>query len=369
MSEDLKTYQLIQDYLRGSLSPAEAEAVESRAAQDTDFEQLLEEERALSSLVQATIANEVRADVNEAFKAQKQKSNMVKAMIGTAASILVLTGAALLFTDGDEAVAPETTSDSTEVVDQNTSTETAIPTPKPIVRDTIIEHEGVETPVQVITHVNHEGDTTKTVTVAHESKDTIAVEHHEVLINSDTTTDTPVNINITQSDDNPCSGIDPNIEIEIEMEHACLFGGTGFIEVSITDSGDEHFFYSLNGSNKNNEGDFYDLDPGKYELYVSDTYGCREKKKSIELKTKRCQNLPIAFNPDVDEWTYETNGENATLIIMSRFGKEIYSETSDSPSWDGRTSMGDEAKTDDYIFTISMDGQIIDKGNVTLVRQ
>jgi gliding motility-associated-like protein len=368
LSEDLKTYQLIQDYLRGSLSPAEAADVESRAAQDTEFKQLLEEERALSSLVQATVANEVRSDVNEAFKAEKQKRNMVKAMIGTAAAILIFTGAALFFTDNTEVTTPSDETDSTAVNDENTSIETPSVTPEPIVRDTVIEHEGVETPVQIITHVNHEGDTTKTVTVSHETKDTIALEHHEIPIDTisasnneearATTTDE------ASTDIDPCK--DLKADVSIDKEEPCLFGNTGFVDLN-ADGGTSPYIYRLNGKAKE-DGFFEELNQGTYLIKITDANNCTLTEEKVTLKNKRCQELPIAFNPDQDEWTYETNGENVELKIMSRFGKEVFKTEGDSPYWDGRNNLGDEVKTYDYIFIISMDGQIIDKGNVTLVR-
>ena len=108
---------------------------------------------------------------------------------------------------------------------------------------------------------------------------------------------------------------------------------------------------------------------GKYTVEVRDQDNCLVGKKEIVLKSKRCRDLPLAFNPDLEVWTYETEETTVTLKILNRFGKEVFMSEGESPSWNGQSLNGEDLKLDDYLFFVYKNGQAIDKGNVTLVRE
>lgn len=163
---------------------------------------------------------------------------------------------------------------------------------------------------------------------------------------------------------NPCD--DVTILFDVNKVEPCLFGTEmGVIEV-IPYGGMAPYQVKLNGKAAS-DGYFDELSKGEFTIVSMDANECSSVIKTVNLQTKRCGTFEKAFNAG-ESWVYPSEDKFVELKILSRFGIEIITVEAENPVWDGLNSNGEIVKTDDYIFIISKEGVVIDKGNVTLVK-
>jgi len=371
LSSDFEKYQLIQDHLRGLLSE-EQEALFSKMLQeDTEFSELFEEEKAMSSLVKGVVKNEIAQEVKLGFDAEKTRRGRVKKGLIIGGVILIgILATILLFSEekvsiSDIKITSEPLSDDEfKPIDEIVKVKES-----PVLLNKEMKSKNMDSKVQVENH-SIEALVDTLGNVDQSSIKEIADLKDEVVKN-ETKPESQVAAQKKESkttpatNENPCENL--NAAFDVFTEASCLFGEKGSIEIDAS-GGKEPLSFKLNKQTKE-EGRFEDLSKGKYKVEVRDQNNCLIGKKEIALKSKRCQDVPLAFNPDLEEWTYETEESRVTLKILNRFGKGVFSSEGENPSWNGQNNAGEELKLDDYLFFVYKDGQVIDKGNVTLVRQ
>ncbi|MCP4521290.1 MAG: hypothetical protein GY827_06315 [Cytophagales bacterium] len=376
MSEDFNTYQLIQDYLRGSLSKEQEEAVLQRASQDAEFNQLLEEEKSLHDLIEGTVQSEIETEVKQAFQKEKNKQN-IKSWIPNIGVFIVFVGTVyLLFflqENIQEYANPPSTKEekqpsevqSKDSVSQHTTTQNNIVPTEPKKETRHSNPNNTENPVSVPNTTKDTSRNTQTIIDSTDQVDVNIIKQKDSIPTTNQGIPSNVVGSIVEDAQNPCEKL--QAEVSIDKELPCLFGDKGIINVEV-EGGQEPYVFQLN-SNISEEGNFDELTKGMYVLLVRDANNCIITSQNIELKTKRCQELPLAFDPSFGAWTYETEGELVELKILSRFGKVVFTQSEENPAWEGTNNNGEELPTDDYLFIISKNGIVIDKGNVTIVRQ
>lgn len=355
MINEEQRYQLIQDHLRGQLSESDQQLFED-LKHDADFASLLQEEQQLSYLLKATMVSEIENQVAQSFKKEKARRKNIR-NIGIAGIVAAgLAGATFVIHYPTDELEVDSTQPSKQIVEKNlevapqeetTTVSTMLRIPIAAEKQTSLTETVVNQAPEEMVHL-HESQP-----IVEQPDSQIQESEIVELVESKST------ILIDQ-----CDSV--TIETDVEVENACIFEEQGSIEV-YAHGGKEPYSYSFN-SQWTEEARLDKLEEGNYEVMVKDAKGCLSTTLSVQVDKVRCQELPKAFILG-DEWVYQSDDSIVLLKIMSRFGELVYSIEGENPIWNGTDLAGNFAKTDDYIFMVSIDGNLIDQGNVTLVRQ
>ena len=363
MKNELETYQLIQDYLRGNLSDEEVNSFEERLSKDSEFKEMYEEEKNFHEMTRAAIKEDIAAEVNVAF--QKSKVNVQRR--NWFFGLLAMTGlgiAGYFLISNEEPVNTVVNPKTVDSILISEETETSVSsTPKKELKTISPEKKQVIRQVSEVVREDQEEQNTDTVFILPQER--IVIDTAES--NNRNKSHSVVEVVQQQEEKviDPCQSV--NVEVEIEKTDACLFGERGQLEIVFT-SDDETLRYWLNG-NLMEEPFAEKLSTGTYQVLVKNLDNCTVYNEKVLIKTKRCEDLPKAFNVDQEVWIYPTNDVLVELTILSKYGKKLVTINAENPEWDGHGSNGEQLSTDDYIFIVSKEGKVIDKGNVTLVRQ
>jgi gliding motility-associated-like protein len=163
---------------------------------------------------------------------------------------------------------------------------------------------------------------------------------------------------------------------------SCLKENIGNI-LCTTLGGVAPYKYTLNPGNVNsNNGDFYNLNRGDYEITTIDSNGCTTN-NSITIKGTPCCDelyIPNAFTPNNDnnndEFTFlnalETDIELIDFVIVNRFGNVVFKANHFYDKWDGKYK-GVSCDIGTYFYMLRYkcytSGEImIKKGDINLLR-
>lgn len=131
----------------------------------------------------------------------------------------------------------------------------------------------------------------------------------------------------------------------------------------------DSFEYSLDGITYQESNVFNDLEPGIYNVFVKDTYGCNDTQGAATLLT-----YPKFFTPNGDgqndRWRIQfstTQEPGLNVLIYDRYGKLVTGFTASSTGWDG-TLNGTPLPSTDYWFVVQRQDGIILKGHFALIR-
>lgn len=363
MKNELETYQLIQDYLRGNLSDEEINSFEERLSKDSEFKEMYEEEKSFHEMTRAAIKEDIAAEVNVAFQKSKVNFQRRNWFFG----LLAMTGLGLagyFLIPHEEPVNTVVNPKSVAPIIISEETETS-PSPAPKKEMKTISPEEKQVIRQVSEVVQEDQEEQNTDTVAVHSQERTVID----TADSNNTNKSQAEVEVVQQQEekviDPCQSV--NVEVEIDKTDACLFGEKGQLEIVLPDEV-ETFKYWLNGDSME-EPFAENLSTGTYQVLVKNLDNCTILNDKVQINSKRCEDLPKAFNADQEVWTYPTNDVLVELTILSKYGKRLITISAENPEWDGHGSNGEQLSTDDYIFIVSKEGKVIDKGNVTLVRQ
>lgn len=141
----------------------------------------------------------------------------------------------------------------------------------------------------------------------------------------------------------------PKIE-SIAVIQSQDFSENTFITVNVT-GGQAPFLYQINGRGFQTSNTFSAIQPGIYEIEVTDAISCATFKTIVTLI-----NFPKYFTPNNDgyndTWTIANLEDQSVIRIFDRYGKFIVEINAKSQSWDG-TLGGNPLPSDDYWFTIN----------------
>lgn len=128
------------------------------------------------------------------------------------------------------------------------------------------------------------------------------------------------------------------------------FSENTFITVDVL-GGQAPFLYQINGGGFQTSNTFSAIQPGIYEIEVTDGISCSTFKTIVTII-----NFPKYFTPNNDgyndTWTIANLEDKAMIRIFDRYGKFIVEINSKSQSWDG-TLGGNPLPSDDYWFTVN----------------
>lgn len=377
MNSKLNKYQLIQDKLKGSLTVEQTAIFNDLLKNDEEFFILFKKEQSLNNLIKGVVKSEISNEIKLGFEREKAKNKnniVLKIIAGTLVAGIILTSFIYLYKRNKTINSPTTkrTINKTETRKKNNSDE---------IRENnnflnnkykskALERNPQKTsnPTLSITDTNFtdtiQDSDLKDSNINIQSNNTqnygepIIVENNGPQQNKDTINETSLNT--------PCTNLDSEL-IVIEKKSPCLFGEKGFIEIE-AHGGLAPYIFEINGQ-KQEDGVFNNLEAKSYTVIVRDFNKCELGKEIFNMKPIRCQNLPLAFDPNKTEWSYETDGDIVKLSILNLAGQEVFSKKTENPSWNGKNFNGQNLKLDGYIFLIYKNGQVIDKGTVTLIRQ
>lgn len=164
-----------------------------------------------------------------------------------------------------------------------------------------------------------------------------------------------------------CSTIEKTIHVEAQEIPSIESIQSEGNEIIITTSNTGNFLYSLDGVNFQSSSIFYDVDGGKYTIYVK-SIDC----DTIVTTTHLHFFIPKFFTPNNDgiHDTFSLLGidcfASSEVYIFDRYGKLLKSAYNSPLSWNGR-SKGKDLPTSDYWYLIVIEGQEF-RGHFTLKR-
>jgi len=129
----------------------------------------------------------------------------------------------------------------------------------------------------------------------------------------------------------------------------------------------DDFLYSLDGINFQISNVFFDIDGGKYTVYVR-AINCDVVVTADHLHFY----IPKFFTPNGDSFhdTFDLKGiecfDSSEVFIFDRYGKLLYSAKNARVAWDG-TFINEFLPSTDYWYLIKIDGQEF-RGHFTLKR-
>lgn len=106
---------------------------------------------------------------------------------------------------------------------------------------------------------------------------------------------------------------------------------------------------------------------GLISISISDANQCLSL-TALEIDEQTCLEIEKAFNANNSTWLYPSENE-ITLQLRSMAGDVVYEVTQENPEWNGNDLQGDRLPQNAYLYFVLSNGQIIDQGEVTLVRQ
>ena len=128
------------------------------------------------------------------------------------------------------------------------------------------------------------------------------------------------------------------------------FSNNPYITIDVI-GGQPPFLYQINDSGFQASNTFSNLNPGIYEIEVTDSFNCSNLKSIVTII-----NYPKYFTPNGDgyndSWTVLNLDDKAIIRIFDRYGKFIAEINSKSQTWDG-TFDGQNLPADDYWFTVN----------------
>lgn len=138
--------------------------------------------------------------------------------------------------------------------------------------------------------------------------------------------------------------------------------------ITVHAEGSGNYEYSLDGSNYQEENTFAGLEPGVYQVYVRDGYGCGEDVEEIVLL-----NYPNFFTPNGDghndRWRieYSVKEPHLKVDIFDRYGKQLATFGPTSAGWDGKLNGVDLPSTDYWFVVTREDGRQL-RGHFAMLR-
>lgn len=163
-----------------------------------------------------------------------------------------------------------------------------------------------------------------------------------------------------------------DLEIDINIEELpCSQGGT---KLSVTSKNQKGFLDYI-WSNGSYEPTLNFAQEGVYQVVVKDSRDCIAKSNEVEItKDMECIEIPNTFTPNGDgkndTWNLYFEGyAEAELVVLSKWGRKVYTTTELEVHWDGKTNSGAELPAGVYYYVLKLNrGDKKQSGTITLLR-
>lgn len=404
MRQDIEKYELIENYLKGELSPEEKLMVESQIKSDPGFANLVKQQRSMFELMVNGTLLDLKDNLNRIHsKANRQNNTPSKGNFGTGKLFLIFAAASLLIVstylfNKENEVIPEpvkivhqqnkgvpSTEFSEFVGSPQTDKQTKItkeknPTPtKKVIQEershakkqAVVENIEVPSESSPFLPENHNKTTTPQVptpeykkqgTDQPTSEDAIPQEQGAIDQGSPETNEEPFD----------CSQI--KITAEVGHTKSCDQKATGslFIKENTISGGVAPYQYSINGGKNFYPNFMFDkLFSKAYEIAIVDANKCKSSLGTYILGSKDCSYSAVLRPSEDIFWKIPTQDKTGNIKIFQVGGAMVYEKDIEFPGiheWMGLTTNGRELPMGTYIFILTLDGEEPLQGNVTIIR-
>lgn len=192
------------------------------------------------------------------------------------------------------------------------------------------------------------------------------LKHQENIDSGNYGEDTIVQENVIPVKINPCEGV----VINTEFNHVkpCKGERSGSISVEKISGGNPPFSFYLNNDQQNNQGFFYNLPGGKYDIEIIDAKGCKTVIDPIVLEEKTCR-VDLFFSPVSGETLLLPVSDKAGVITIMNKEGNIYFQYSlqedEHYYWNGYSEHGAN-ETGYFPFYIKYSDGTLLQGSITI---
>lgn len=361
MSKNNDTYQLIEDYIDGVLSPSERLAFESELAVNATLKEELELHQLANDLVLESKIEHLSGLVNIERARSNSRKNLQKGILGLGLLAIAITtyigltnknknNTPPLINKGENELVWEEKADTTqqeEVIVTPTQVEitpkTLVATPKKITQEQLVKVDP-----DTFNHFNND-------------KKLIELDSKELKINTITSQE-----RIKEAISNPCSSV--NISFEVAPKTICENTQHGEIQLETITGGQSP--YSTKIINEYNEfvTNGY-LISGVYKVQLTDKNNCTSKLKTVELIETRCledYSISRSYNSSIDIPAFD---EPIAFSVLKQ-NNSIYFERKfdayEAIHWDGLNLNG-EILDGYYLLTVTTHSGKTLKGTITIL--
>jgi hypothetical protein len=369
---ELETYQLIDNYLNGSLIGDAFVVFEQRLQLDASFAEEVELVKLSNQVVIGATIESIRqqmqadiANIDQKNTFSKVKNWSVGILLGTA----VLTTGILYSHSTKEETAPQNTLQQkgnnpikpNETVPYKNNTSIEVPLPTYILATS-------KTKQVVTTAITN--DSAKTIT---EERTSSAVSTPPINRQTNLVIDKPsVPVTVEKKAFDPCLNI--QIQASITAKPSCKEQSTGSVSIPINNikGGVKPYTIQFNGSKPNAKKELYSyLSAGTYAIEISDSNGCSQQFSKV-VSENSCRKTNYVFAPDKGE-IWKINGLDDTpfhITILNISGKTVYTSENIEGTfeWNGFNQQGAYLDAGLYIYILESNAGEKENGQVTIVR-
>lgn len=391
MKKEIEINELIESYLKGTLSDIERISFEKRMQKDASLSQQVNLYRQLHGMISDSVYLNVKNDLKHIHLKKVSTSKMIRRitgfgsgglLIGIVIFLAIKNGAnnqALLQEipyPATEQTITDTASSERKALSQDIDTgdtETSLLPAKNIVPHAKASDEETVQPARV-PQANHEEMKTAG-TDALKSDKTDTTQNHVPI------SDIEASVNVPGHDDDSifeetgtvdCSNI--SIKAVFTTHPSCNNKPTGNIEIDrqSIQGGEPPYGFSLNQKTFTDTVVFTSLYPGRYPVYVKDDNDCTSQVGDAIIESEDCTYQAVFAPLNGETWTVPVERDKeGMLLIYSKAGTVVYSISvngNETTVWNGQTVNGQILPMGLYQFEIRYNDGSTFTGNVTILR-
>lgn len=373
MRPELETYQLIDNYLNGSLKGDAFVSFEQRLQSDASFAEEVELVKLSNQVVIGATIESLRKQMQSDIASIDHKNTLSKVRNWSAGLLLgtaVLTTGILYSHSTKEETAPQNT--LSQQKDNNPI--------KPKETIPYNNNTSIEAPLPTSISATSKTKQVVTTTITNDSAKTIMEEYLSPVVvtppinrQTNPVIDKPsVPVTVEKKPINPCLNI--QIQAIITAKPSCKEQSTGSINIPINSikGGVKPYSIQFNGSKPNAKKELYSyLSVGTYSIEISDSNGCSQQFSKV-VSGSSCRKTNYVFAPDKGE-TWKINGLDDTpfhITILNISGKTVYTSENIEGAfeWNGFNQQGAYLDAGLYIYILESNAGEKENGQVTIVR-
>ena len=374
MRPELETYQLIDNYLNGSLTGDAFVAFEKRMQSDAGFAEEVDLVKLSNQVVIGasieSLRQQMRADITE-----KEKKSMFSKVKNWSAGILL--GTAVLTTGLFYVQSSKEELSKKNILNKEDATTTN--TKNPLTQNSSIS---IQNSLPVSTSKPTKTKQTAPISTPIPSTNPVTEERTSPVVST-----TPINtqaipvietkpapafVNQETINTNPCLNI--HIQADITSKPSCRDQHTGSISIlqNSIKGGIKPYSIQFNGSKATTKKEFYSyLSAGTYSIEIADSNGCSQH-FTKDVTESNCRKTTYVFAPDKGETWKITGLDDAPfrITIINISGKTVYtSEYIDGTfEWNGFNQQGNYLDSGLYIYILESNSGEKENGQVTIAR-
>lgn len=373
MRYDKETYERIESYLNGDLTPEENQAFGQLMAKDKAFAAEVEAWILANQAIEASAYNELRQEIQEGIR-KYDRQTTIRWKLGSAILLggLLISGLLLVLKpvpEPSETVVPGQDTIEKKEVPVNADKDTAgsasddrhiLPIPFP------------DKPVQNLNRNGADADSllivlTDSDTVVNKQKNVGEILDFSPEKKAEPVTEVqPENIPAVRMPD--CAGF--RAELQPDLKPACEGRADGAITFAQSRAEGGQSLYTIRRPGKQPALSYTDLYSGDYTFIVTNQEGCPDT-ILVYLPGKVCREQNFVLNPDAGEtWEVPVSDiEVFDLQIMDMSGRVVFSRVRERRfAWNGVSSQGVVLPSGLYIYLIVLEDRTQRSGQITIIR-